>query len=121
MEFYKEKKNNKELSEDEIKIINFIMPYLEKKYSIKKRNKFYIIKNTSQKIVLHESNILSSVIKYDATNLKNNIIYYFLLKSLQNKWKIEKKQNKFILIKKHEGKKEYFSSNYLLRFMETHF
>lgn len=121
METYKEKKNYKELSEKEIKIANFILPYLEKNYSIKKKNKCYIFKNSSKKIILHESNILSSVKKYDVPSVKNNIIFYFLLKSLKNKWRIEKKQNKIVLTKKHEGKKEYFSSNYLLRFMETYF
>ena len=57
----------------------------------------------------------------NATGQKNTYISHFLLKSLHNKWTIEKKQHNYILSKKHRGKKEYFSPNFLTCFMENSF
>jgi len=45
----------------------------------------------------------------------------FLFNALEDGWEIKKEDNRYIFIKKHEGKKEVFSENYLRRFIEQNF
>lgn len=45
----------------------------------------------------------------------------FLYNALEDGWEIKKNDNKYIFVKKHEGKKEVFTDNYLRRFIETNF
>ena len=45
----------------------------------------------------------------------------FLFNALENGWSIKKKGSLYIFTKKHEGKKEIISDNYLLRFMKDNF
>jgi len=45
----------------------------------------------------------------------------FLFNALEDGWEIKKIDNKYFFIKKHEGKKEVFSDNYLKRFLEQNF
>ena len=59
----------------------------------------------------------------NTTNPNNNkYILYFLYNVLNNGWKIKKTRNEeYIFIKKHEGKKEFFSNKYLHTFMKENF
>lgn len=45
----------------------------------------------------------------------------FLFNALEDGWEIKKNDDKYIFVKKHEGKKEVFSENYLRRFIEQNF
>jgi hypothetical protein len=45
----------------------------------------------------------------------------FLFNALEDGWEIKKEDNRYIFIKKHEGKKEVFSENYLRLFIEQNF
>lgn len=60
-------------------------------------------------------------------NKKININYLtlqkmtFLYNALEDGWEIKKNENKYIFVKKHEGKKEVFTDNFLRRFIETNF
>tara|TARA_Y100000996_G_scaffold177470_1_gene138355 strand:- start:14 stop:211 length:198 start_codon:yes stop_codon:yes gene_type:complete len=38
--------------------------------------------------------------------------------ALENGWVVKKNKDSFIFTKKHEGKREIFSDNYLLQFMK---
>ena len=42
----------------------------------------------------------------------------FIYNALENGWSVKKKEKSFIFTKKHEGKKEIFSNEYLLTFMK---
>ena len=42
----------------------------------------------------------------------------FIYNALENGWSVKKRENTFIFTKKHEGKKEVFSNEYLLTFMK---
>ena len=42
----------------------------------------------------------------------------FIYNALENGWSVKKKEESFIFTKKHEGKKEIFSNEYLLTFMK---
>ena len=42
----------------------------------------------------------------------------FIYNALENGWSVKKREDTFIFTKKHEGKKEVFSNEYLLTFMK---
>ena len=42
----------------------------------------------------------------------------FIYNALENGWSVKKREDTFIFTKKHEGKKEIFSNEYLLTFMK---
>jgi len=127
MEINIEKRSHSnELSEEDSKKAYFIEEYLEQSYKIKKQGTIYLLKNRTNKILIDETTINKMYktrpnIISNATGQKNTYISQFLLKSLQNKWTIEKKHHNYILSKKHRGKKEYFSPNFLTCFMENSF
>jgi len=127
MEINIEKRSHSnELSEEDSKKAYFIEEYLEQSYKIKKQGTIYLLKNRINKILIDETTINKMYktrpnIISNATGQKNTYISQFLLKSLQNKWTIEKKHHNYILSKKHRGKKEYFSPNFLTCFMENSF
>jgi hypothetical protein len=127
MEINIEKRSHSnELSEEDSKKVYFIEEYLEQSYKIKKQGTIYLLKNRINKILIDETTINKMYktrpnIISNATGQKNTYISQFLLKSLQNKWTIEKKHHNYILSKKHRGKKEYFSPNFLTCFMENSF
>lgn len=56
-----------------------------------------------------------TVINIDSKKLQK---LCFLYNSLENGWTIKKKQDKYIFSKKHLGKKEILSDNYLSTFIE---
>lgn len=123
MEITIEKKNYiSELSDEDKKKGYFIQEYLENSYKIKKQGTVYLLKNKSNKILIDESTI-NKMYKISNINMKaqNTYIVRFLLKSLTNNWTLEKKLNNYILSKKHHGKKEYFSPDFLTGFMENNF
>jgi len=111
-----------ELSEEDSKMAYFIEDYLEQSYKIKKQGTIYLLKNRSNKILIDETTI-NKMYKTSpiVTGNKHTYVSRFLLKSLHNKWTIEKKHHNYILSKKHRGKKEYFSPNFLTCFMENTF
>lgn len=43
----------------------------------------------------------------------------FIMNALEQGWKIQKSEDKYIFIKKHEGKKEIFLESYLERFVQS--
>ena len=45
----------------------------------------------------------------------------FIYNALENGWAIKKRDKNYLFRKKHEGKKEVFSDNYLSRFMGKNF
>ncbi len=55
------------------------------------------------------------------SEIKNKYKGNFILSCLDNGWTVKKKNNKYIFIKKHNGKKEIFSDSFLQLFMEENF
>jgi hypothetical protein len=51
----------------------------------------------------------------DMVTLQKMVLLY---NSLEDGWEIKKNKDKYIFIKKHEGKKEIFLDSYLRRFVE---
>lgn len=61
----------------------------------------------------HENNV-----KMDYLTLQKMTFFY---NALEDGWEIKKEDNRYIFVKKHEGKKEVFLDNYLQRFIEKNF
>lgn len=54
--------------------------------------------------------------KIDGTKFQKMLLIY---NALEDGWIIKKRNNSYIFIKNHEGKKEIISDTYLLRFMKS--
>ena len=55
-------------------------------------------------------------IKVDAIKFQKMLLLY---NSIEQGWTIKKRNNAYVFIKNHEGKKEVLEDSYLLKFMKT--
>lgn len=55
-------------------------------------------------------------VNIDYLTLQKMVFFY---NALEDGWEIKKNNDKYVFIKKHEGKKEVFSENYLKQFIDT--
>ena len=98
--------------------INEIMNYLERKWTIKKKHNHYILKKENNiKFILSTNYNNSEKILDNDILEKQNSIYIFIYNTLENGWTIKKNKSNYIFKKKHQGKKEYFSKNFLNDFI----
>jgi len=63
-------------------------------------------------------NYLENNIKIDNIKFQKML---FLFNAIEEGWSIKKKNNSYIFLKNHEGKKEVFEDNYLDQFMKSSF
>lgn len=110
--------NNTMIDKVTLNKLTEIMNYLEKKWTIKKNNNHYILKkeNDIKVIVSHNYDHNEDIISNNLLE-KDNCIYIFIYNTLENGWTIKKNNSKYIFKKKHQGKKEFFSKNYLNDFI----
>ena len=142
--------DTREISRELLNRMNYLHSYLEKDWTIKKRDNCYIMTKESNKIIISDSCDYSKLkMNKDCTNKcttnkcimnksDNNTlgndnnryedtdnmkyILYFLYNVLNNGWSIKKSQyTEYVFIKNHEGKKEYFSNKYLHSFLKDNF
>jgi hypothetical protein len=68
---------------------------------------------------------INSLINLENNNLKvDGVIFQKMLllyNALEDGWNIKKKNNSYVFIKNHEGKREIFDDSYLTSFMKTNF
>lgn len=102
-----------EIDERNIKLMNYLHEYLENNWQICKKRNCFIVKNQNNKIYLSSSYNLNN-----SNNIRNRLISTFLYHVLNRGWTIKKKGELYILFKKHEGKKEYFSEKFLSTFIK---
>jgi len=108
------------LNPEVLNVMNYLNYYLENNWNIQKTKNSYIVKKKDSKIyILLNSKFID--INYDDIPDKNKYISCFLFNTLNNGWKIKKNKNEYVFIKKHEGKKEYYSTKYLNTFMKDNF
>ena len=55
-------------------------------------------------------------LKVDAIKFQKMLLLY---NSIEQGWTIKKRNNAYVFIKNHEGKKEILEDSYLLKFMKT--
>jgi|TARA_B110000285_G_scaffold99311_1_gene113123 hypothetical protein len=101
-------------------LMNYLHDYLDEDWKINKKNNSYILKKNGCKIIIcEEMYIQPNRIKDDTESLK--YILNFLYTVLNNGWTIKKSNDNYIFIKNHEGKKEFFSKNYINTFIKENF
>lgn len=68
---------------------------------------------------------INSLINLENKNVKvDGVIFQkmlLLFNALEDGWTIKKKNNSYVFIKNHEGKREIFDESYLTSFMKTNF
>jgi len=106
---------------NKLNTMNYLHDYLDDSWKITKQKNTYILKKDCCKILIHDS-IAPPMKSYD-DDIKHTLKYIlcFLYNVLNNGWSIKKAKNKYIFLKKHEGKTEYLSDDYLNSFMKEHF
>ena len=62
---------------------------------------------------------IENIKNYDNIDIVTKTKMILIFNALEKGWKIKKKNNSYIFIKNHEGKKEVLLDNYIKRFIET--
>jgi len=61
----------------------------------------------------------NDIINFDELTIIKKAKMVFIFNALEKGWKIKKKGERFVFSKKHKGKKEVFSDEYLKRFINS--
>lgn len=130
------------LSTELLGMMEYFQHYLDNDWFIKKRRCCYILVKNKRKIIVPDSNYLTNKTNkntnIDGNNINNDCdlfendnkcngntyLLYFMYNVLNNGWTIKKSSKineKYAFIKNHEGKKEYFSDNYIHTFLKENF
>jgi len=120
MNIYIDKGNFSNFNENILNIMQYLHSYLDNNWKICKKECVFILTKKQNKIIISDNLKLKK--NNGINSIENNIyIYIFLYNVLNSGWNIKKIKNEYIFKKKHEGKKEIFSQNYLSRFLEENF
>ena len=124
------------LSEHALAQMSFFFKHLEQKWSIKKRNNVYVLKQRDGSKLIYTPEYLANVLDLasksksktkgsvsDTINeLKRTQLLTFLHNALEGGWNIKKSSNapnKYVFVKKHNGQyKMYEDDEYLTQFMK---
>jgi hypothetical protein len=116
------------LPEDALVQMSFLFKLLEQRWSIKKRNNVYILKQGGGAKLTYASEYLTRVITAVAPDqeLKQIQLMTFLHNALEGGWNIKKQTNasnacnNYVFTKKHNGQyKMYEDDEYLTQFMKN--
>ena len=114
--------------------MSFFFRHLEQKWSIKKRNNVYVLKQKDGSRCTYTTAYLDNVLAIESSNASNasnseshNIkriqLLTFLHNALEGGWNIKKQStmsNNYVFVKKHNGKYEmYEDDEYLTQFMKN--
>ena len=116
------------LSEDALAQMSFFFKHLEQRWSIKKRNSVYILKQRDGAKLTYTSGYLARLMNLMAVppipmcELKQIQLMTFLHNALEGGWNIKKqtKCNNYVFAKKHNGQyKMYEDDEFLTQFMKN--
>ena len=122
--------------------MSFFFRHLEQKWSIKKRNNVYILKQRDGSRCTYTTAYLANVLAIESSNASNDAstklspasdtdpnnikriqLLTFLHNALEGGWNIKKQStmsNNYVFVKKHNGKYEmYEDDEYLTQFMKN--
>ena len=124
-----------ELSEHAMAQMSFFFKHLEQKWSIKKRNDVYVLKQRDGSKLTYTSGYLanalalgSAKVSADKDAIKRTQLLTFLHNALEGGWNIKKESksntsntsNNYVFVKKHNGpSKMYEDDEYLTQFMKN--
>ena len=118
------------LNSNMLNMMDYLQSYLDNDWTIKKRNSCYVLTKNNDKMLISDSIHISNSpcivsdneVCDDSQNKKSLHILGFLYHVLNNKWTIKKSlKNEYIFIRKHEGRKEFFTEKYLHTFLKENF
>ena len=115
--------------------MSFFFKYLEQKWSIKKRNNVYILKQRDGTKCTYTpaylANVLTPLDPDSDDEIKRTQLLTFLHNALEGGWNIKKQSstaanpsasNNYVFVKKHNGQyKMYEDDEYLTQFMKNNF
>jgi len=114
------------LSEDALTRMSFFLKHLEQRWSIKKRNGVYILKQRGGAKLTYTSDYLTRLPPILNQELKQIQLSTFLHNALEDGWNIKKQINpsnacnNYVFAKKHNGQyKMYEDDEYLTQFMKN--
>ena len=112
------------LHNNELAQMSFLLKYLEDKWSIKKRNDAYILKQSNgSKMTCTSSYLDACVLSHENLEIKQIQLLTFLHNALEGGWNIKKQSktsNNYVFVKKHNGQyKMYEDDEYLTQFMKN--
>lgn len=119
------------LPKTELAQMSFLLQHLEQKWSIKKRNDAYILKQTNGSKMTYTSSYLDTYLRAPLNashtlEIKQIQLLTFLHNALEDGWNIKKHDkhandpNKYVFIKKHNGQCEiYEDDEYLTKFIKN--
>ena len=105
--------------------MSFLLKHLEERWSIKKRNHVYILKQINGSKMSYASSYLDAhaMVASQCLELKQIQLLTFLHNALEDGWNIKKHShapNKFTFMKKHNGGcKVYEDDEYLTQFIKN--
>jgi len=120
--------NMAEIDFSKIHTMKYLHDYLDNDWNVMKKKNTYILKKDTTKLLVR-NDITHSIERKRHDNIINNIndievplkyILYFLYNTLNNGWSVKKKKDNYIFYKKHEGKKEYMTNDYITTFIKDH-
>ena len=121
------------LSEHALAQMSFFFKHLEQKWSIKKRNNVYVLKQRDGSKLTYAPAYLANVLAMatktnivEINELKRTQLLTFLHNALEGGWNIKKQFNasntcnSYVFVKKHNGQyKMYEDDEYLTQFMKN--
>ena len=125
------------LSEHALAQMHFFIKHLEQKWSIKKRNDMYVLKQRDGSKLTYTSGYLANALALgsikvidasaDKDEIKRTQLLTFLHNALEGGWNIKKESksktstsNNYVFVKKHNGQyKMYEDDEYLTQFMKN--
>ena len=125
--------NNDTIDFNKIYMMKYLHEYLDNNWNIVKKKNTYVLKKDCMKLIVRDNINIKNQNKGNSTVFNSNIdpinvtenhlkyILCFLYNTLNNGWTIRKNKNNYVFLKKHEGKKEYISDNYITSFLKEHF
>ena len=140
--------NNNVCAVELLEMMMYFQEYLNDNWCIKKKVSYYVLTKNKRKIIVSDSIFLSKIdnnisdynkisgntdMRFNRKNINdvlfeddkpNKEILYFIYNVLNNGWTIKKsnKMNeKYIFFENHEGKKEFFTDNYIHTFLKENF
>jgi hypothetical protein len=117
------------LSDHALTQMSFFFKHLEQKWSIKKRNNVYVLKQRDGSKLMYTPEYLANVLALsnsksaEINELKRTQLLTFLHNALEGGWNIKKPSNasnNYVFVKKHNGQyKMYEDDEYLTKFMKN--
>ena len=118
--------NIDEIDFSKIHTMKYLHDYLDNDWNVMKKKNTYILKKDATKLLV-TNDVTHSIERKRHDTTINDIqvplryILCFLYNTLNSGWSVKKNKDNYIFFKKHGGKKEYMTNEYITTFIKDHF